>query len=81
MLPNELNYRVSVEQHRDRLRAWERRQLVQLASQAQGHQAIHQRVAGWLGGRLVRLGVVLQSYGPQPQPRTQSNTAMVTRVR
>lgn len=81
MLPSELNYRVSVEQHRDRLRAGERHQLVQLAHQAQGHQAIQRRLAGWLGGRLVRLGVVLQSYGPQPQQRTQSSTAMATRVR
>ncbi len=81
MFPNELNYLVSLEQHRDRLRAWERHQLVQLANQAQGHQAVHRRVAGWLGERLVRWGVVLQSYGPQPQPQTQSNPAMATRVR
>lgn len=81
MLPNELNYLVSVEQHRDRLRARERRHLVQLAMQGQGHQAVHRQLAGWLGGRLVRLGLVLQNYGPQPQPSPPSNPAIAARVR
>jgi hypothetical protein len=77
MLPNEWDYLLSLEQHRERLRNLERRQLVQLASrQRAANQAIHRRVVGWIGGRLVRWGLALQQYGPQspqPSPATTAN--------
>ena len=80
MLPNEMNFQVSLEQHQDRLRGLERHQLVQLAGRHRApDRAIHRRVVGWVGGQLVRWGLVLQQYGPQsPQP---SRAAAANRVR
>ena len=47
MLPNEVNYQVSLEQHQDRLRAMERHQLIELAGLQRGvNQEVHRR---WLG--------------------------------
>ncbi len=80
MLPNELNYLVSLEQHRDRLRALERYRLVQLADlQRASNRDMHRRVVGWVGGQMVRWGLALQQYGPQPQQ--PSRAAAANRVR
>jgi hypothetical protein len=68
MLPNEVSYLVSLEQHRDRLRELERHQLIQLAGrQRPANRGIHRRVVAWIGGQLVRWGLALQGYGPRPQ--------------
>ena len=79
MLPNEVNYLVSLEQHQDRLRAMERHQLIELAGlQRRANQEVHRRVVGWLGGQMVRWGLALQNYGPNPQ---RSSEAAVARMR
>jgi hypothetical protein len=80
MLSNEMNYLVSLEQHRDRLRGLERHQLAELARQQRpANREIHRRVVAWVGGQLVRWGLALQQYGPQPpQP---SRAAATNRVR
>jgi hypothetical protein len=73
MLPNEVNYQVSLEQHQDRLRA------IELAGLQRGaNQEVHRRVVGWLGGLMVRWGLILQNYGPNPQ---RSSGAAVARMR
>lgn len=80
MLPNEMNLQVSLEQHQDRLRGLERHQLIQLAGrQRAANRVVHRRVVGWVGGQLVRWGLVLQQYGPQPQQ--PSRAAAANRVR
>lgn len=79
MLPNEVNYQVSLEQHQDRLRAMERHQIIELAGLQRGaNQEVHRRVVGWLGGLMVRWGLILQNYGPNPQ---RSSGAAVARMR
>ena len=79
MLPNEVNYRVSFEQHQDRLRAMERQQLIELAGlQQPANQGIHRRVVAWVGGQMVRWGMALQNYGPHPQ---QPSEAIAARTR
>lgn len=76
MLPNELNYLVSLEQHQDHLRALERRQLIKMVEgQRPSDRAMPRRIAAWLGGQMVRWGLALQQYGPQPQ--RHSNAAVV----
>ena len=68
MLPNDLNYLVSLEQHRDRLRELDRHQLIQLAGlQRPANPEIHRRAAAWIGGQMVRWGLALQGYERQPQ--------------
>ena len=80
MLSNELNYLVSLEQHQDRLRGLERHQLVQLVGRTlPSDRKIHRRVVAWVGGQLVRWGLALQGYGPQPQQPYQAGVS--SRVR
>jgi hypothetical protein len=54
--------------------------LVQLAGRHRAaNREIHRRVVGWIGGQMVRWGLALQQYGPQPhQP---SRAAAANRVR
>ena len=76
MLSNELNYLVSLEQHQDRLRGLERHQLVQLAGQQRpADREIYRRVVAWIGGQLVRWGLALQGYGPQPQQPSRAGVS------
>lgn len=64
MLSPEINYLVSQEQHRDRLRGIRQQQLIQIA----GHQQAvdwhsYRKAICWLGDQMVKWGAKLQGYG------------------
>ena len=80
MLSNEVIYLISLEQHRDRLRGLERHQLIQLAGlQRPANPEIHRRAVAWLGSQMVRWGLALQGY--EPQPHQPSRAAISGRAR
>lgn len=66
MFSLEVNFLVQQEQHQDRLRDMERRQLLQtVARQPNAGLTLYHKAAGWLGDRLVTWGSKLQSYDVQ----------------
>ena len=66
MFPIGLIYLVGKEQHKDRLRAKEREQLIKAAGLRQpGNRVSRQKVAHWLGTQMVKWGSKLQRYEPE----------------
>jgi hypothetical protein len=66
MFSLEVNFLVQQEQHKDRLRNIERRQLLQAVDkQPNVGLTVYRKAAGWLGDRLVTWGAKLQSYDVQ----------------
>jgi len=66
MFSPEMNYLVALEQHRDRLRAIEHDQLLQIAGVQTG-RAWPKTLCGWLGRRLQAWGARLEQLGEAAQ--------------
>jgi len=70
MFSLEVDYLVGQEQHEDRRRATERRQLMQITRVGKlDNQKPLRKMAGWFGTRLVVWGLKLQRYQPATQQR------------
>ncbi len=68
MFSPEMNYLVALEQHRDRLRAIEHDQLLQIVGVQTG-RAWPKTLCGWLGRRLQVVGAKLEQFGEPPCPQ------------
>ena len=62
MLSPETTYLVKQEQHKDRLQQLRQQQLLQQVGLNKSRWETHKKVAGWLGNRMVKWGVKLESY-------------------
>jgi hypothetical protein len=68
MLSPEINYLVKLEQHKDRLRAAEKQQLLQATGLNKGWHG-HRAACRWLGSQLRTLGAKLEQIGEASPPR------------
>lgn len=72
MFSPELHHLIIQEKCKDRLRKWEKRQLIATARlQRPDRMKLYRRIAIWFGGQMVNWGIRLQSYDtPAPSKVT-----------